>query len=233
MSRRLALALVLAGGSAFAQPAPDDAPPAEPAPAEPAPAEPAPEPAAPPPAVTTAAPPPAPADDDIGDQLIAAEVGLAMGGRVTPGGLRVAGHYLYQLSDHDWFDGTAGFTFGSGHAACFRDRMDHVVCDHGLTDGADVEIGANIRRVFGAQGMFRPFARLGIGFSLVRFSDDSVSGIAIPLHLGGGVRAAVSHAVAVVAEADLALGFGTFNRGLGGEPQLGLTITAGAEFRLK
>ena len=38
------------------------------------------------------------AADELGDQGIGAEVGLATGGRVTPGGLRVAGHYLYQLS---------------------------------------------------------------------------------------------------------------------------------------
>ena len=35
---------------------------------------------------------------------------------MTPGGLRVAGHYLYQLPTQDWFDGTASFTFGGGAA---------------------------------------------------------------------------------------------------------------------
>ena len=39
--------------------------------------------------------------------------------------------------------------------------------------------------------------------------------------------------IAVVAQADLQLGLGRFGRDLGTEPQLGMTVTAGAEFRLK
>ena len=34
-------------------------------------------------------------------------------------------------------------------------------------------------------------------------------------------------------ERDLQLGLGLFGRGLGAEPQLGMTVTAGAEFRLR
>ena len=48
-----------------------------------------------------------PSDEPLPDQSIAAAIGIASGGRVTPGGLRVTGHYLYQLSSSDWFDGTA------------------------------------------------------------------------------------------------------------------------------
>lgn len=171
--------------------------------------------------------------DDVGDQSVSAELGLATGGRVTPGGLRIAGHYLYQLSALDWFDGAASFTYGGGSAACFRDRMDATICDHGLADGGAVELSASVRRMFAANGSFRPFARAGIGLAIVRFSDDDVSGLAIPLHAGGGVRALVAPSIAVVAQADLALGLGFFNQGLGTEPQLGLTITAGAEFILR
>jgi len=152
---------------------------------------------------------------------------------VTPGGLRIAGHYLYQLSDRDWFDGVASFTFGSGHAACFRDRQDALVCSHGLADGSGIEVSVSVRRLFAPQGAFRPFARAGVGVGLVRFAGDDVSGLTIPLHGGGGVRVAVSPSIAVVAEGELALGVGGFNRGLGGEPQLGFAVTAGAEFRLK
>lgn len=171
--------------------------------------------------------------DDVGDQSVGAELGLAIGGRVTPGGLRVGGHYLYQLSRDDWFDGAASFTYGGGSAACFRDRSNATVCDHGLADGSGVELSANIRRLFAPNGRFRPFARAGIGLSIARFSDDDVSGVAIPLHLGGGVRSRVAPRIAVVAQADLALGLGWFTQGLGAEPQLGLTVTAGAEFILK
>jgi hypothetical protein len=170
--------------------------------------------------------------DAMPDQSLGAAMGLAGGGRVTPGGLRIAGHWLYQLSAQDWFDGTAAFTFGGGGAECYRDRMDFVICDHGFAEGRGVEIVAAVRRYFVPQGKYRPFARAGVGVSIVRFGDDDVTGLAIPLHLGGGVRAHLSKQVAVVALADLVAGIGRFNRGMGTEPQLGVAVTAGAELRL-
>ena len=173
------------------------------------------------------------ADDQIGDQGIGADVGIAAGGRVTPGGLRVAGHYLYQLSDRDWFDGTAAFTFGGGGAACSRDQMDTLSCDHGFTDGRSAQISASVRRMFAAQGAFRPFARAGLGVALVQFAGDDVSGVAVPLHVGGGIRARVASDVAVVAQGELQVGLGRFGDDLGIEPQVGVAFTAGAEFRLK
>ena len=178
---------------------------------------------------------PARGDDtsDLGDQGIGVAIGAASGGRVTPGGLRITGHYLYQLSDEDWFDGTASFTYGGGGAACFRDRMALLVCDHGLAQGAGIELAASVRRVFDPRGQFRPFARAGVGVSLVRFSDDKVSGVAFPLHLGGGMRTTVAPKVAIVIEGELVLGLGVFNQGLGAEPQLGLALAAGAEFTLE
>lgn len=232
MSRRLiAIPLVVAGSLAsvaHAQPAPAS-PPVQPAPAgaSPSPASPS------PPSPPSPATPAESGDNEIGDQGIAAELGLAAGGRVTPGGLRIAGHYLYQLSERDWFDGVASFTFGSGQAACFRDRQDALVCSHGLADGSGIEISLSVRRLFAPQGAFRPFVRAGVGVGLVRFAGDDVTGLTVPLHGGGGVRVAVAPAIAVVAEGELALGVGGFNHGLGGQPQLGLVVTAGAEFRLK
>lgn len=171
-------------------------------------------------------------EDAIPDQSLGGAIGIAGGGRVTPGGLRVEGHYLYQLSDRDWFDGTAGFTFGGGGAACYRDRMDYVICDHGFTKGRGVEVVAAVRRYFDAQGKYRPFARLGVGVAIARFGDDDVTGLAIPIHAGGGVRAAVSVDVAIVAMAELVAGIGRFDRDMGTEPQLGIAVTAGAELRL-
>ena len=170
---------------------------------------------------------------DIGDQGVGASTGLAAGGRFTPGGLRVAGHYLYQLAAQDWFDGMVSFTFGSGGAGCARDEMDVFVCDHGIASGGAIEVAAGVRRMFAAQGAFRPFARAAVGLSYVRYSADDLSGVALPVHLGGGVRARVSPDVAVVGLAELTLGLGRFGRGLGTEPQLGLAVTAGAEFRLR
>ena len=172
--------------------------------------------------------------DEIGDQGMGASVGVAGGTNFSPGGLRVAGHYLYQLSETDWFDGTASFTYGGRSAGCSPDQMSSALaCDHGVGDGASVEIAATVRRMFAAQGAFRPFARAGLGVAVVRYAGDDLSGIAFPIHLGGGVRTAISPSVAVVAQADLSLGVGAFGRGLGLEPQVGMTVTAGAEFRLR
>ncbi|HEU4732683.1 MAG TPA: hypothetical protein VFT22_32530 [Kofleriaceae bacterium] len=225
----IAIALALASGPAWAQPASDPDAAASPAPLfDPRAAAPA---RSPDPAAASGAPDQT-ASDDLGDQAVVAELGLAAGGRVTPGGLRIGGQYLYQLSERDWFDGAVSFTFGSGDAACFRDRSDQLVCDHGLADGFGLEVGASVRRIFAASGAFRPFARVGIGFGLARFGDDRVTGFTVPFHGGGGLRAQVSPGIAIVGEADLAVGFGTFGRGLGLEPQLGLTVAAGVEFRL-
>lgn len=254
MSRSL-IALVAMTAVAHAQgtePAPDVAPmpaedvaPAEDAlPAEdatPAPAEDAApalaqdvlnEPAAEPAADTAAADRPAAAPPDMSDQGIAATLGAAVGGRTTAGGLRVAGHYLYQLADQDWFDGTAAFVFGSGEPDCFRDRMDDVICEHGLADGYAVELSANVRRFLGGNEQFWPFARAGIGVAVVRFADDGITGVAFPLHLGGGLRVSVSEGIALIGQAELDLGLAVFGSGPGLEPQLGLNVSAGAEFRL-
>lgn len=233
----IAIALVAAAGAAHAQPAPDPIPTEQPLPGtspDPGPST-TPAPGAPPPVATTGPAIAAPTEEpnEIGDQTISVQVGAAGGGRVTPGGLRIAGQFLYQLSDEDWFDGAASFTFGSGSAACFRDRQDHVVCSHGVADGSGVEISASVRRMFAAHGVFRPFARLGVGLGLARFGDDDVSGFTIPAHAGGGLRVAMSPAIALVAEGELAFGFGSFSRGLGSQLQFGLAITAGAEFRLR
>lgn len=245
MQRLIAAAAIVvtgaATGAAHAQPAPDpgDAPAPAPDPAassappdpDASPPSPPSAPAAPsPPAASDAAPA---SSDDLADQALAAQIGLATGGRVTPGGLQITGHYLYQLSDRDWFDGMAGFTFGSSQAGCFRDRQSMRICSHGLTDGFGAELTAAVRRLFPAQGQFRPFARVGLGIGVARYSGDDVTGATFRLHGGGGVRVAVAPSLAVVADGDLQLGFGYFGGGLGNQPQLGLVITAGVEFRLQ
>lgn len=239
-------------GSAAAEPAgPGEPPPGEPPGTQPPPESGAPGATPPMPAETTPAPMPAPdaigpasapaapdapaADDtaEIGDQLLGGTLGLAAGGRSTAGGLRITGHYLYQLSSRDWFDGIASFTFGSGDPACFRDREDALVCDHGLADGGAIEVAAGVRRMFPPQGRFRPFVRAAVGIAVVRFSGDDLTGVAIPLHAGAGLRAQVADGVAVIALADATVGLGSFGRGLSGEPLFGLAVTAGAEVRLR
>jgi opacity protein-like surface antigen len=245
MSRHLialaaAFAATTAGARAtHAQPA-TPAPGGDPLPAEVAPQPPAPLPAIEPPSSVAPTPPatperaePAPSEGELGDQVVSAEAGIASGGRVTPGGLRINGHYLYQLSERDWFDGVVSFTFGSGRGGCFRDRSDAVICRHGLTDGAGVELSARIRRMLTPRGVFHPFAQIGIGLGLARFSDDDVSGVTFPLHVGGGVRVAVAPTIAIVIEDEIALGIGSFSRGLGIEPQFSFAFTAGVEFQLR
>jgi hypothetical protein len=171
---------------------------------------------------------------DMGDQAISAMLGAAGGGRSTPGGLLVAGHFYYQLSEMDWFDGSASFVFGSGAADCFRDRMNETVCDHGLADGYAAKLGFSVRRFMPtiASKDFWPFVRAGVGTSIVRFPDDAITGITFSLIGGAGLRASITEAVALTAGADLELGLGAFSNGLGAEPQLGVSISAGAEFKL-
>ena len=168
-----------------------------------------------------------------GDQGISAQMGLSGGGNLTPGGLRIDGHYLYQLSSQDWFDGVASFTYGGDSEGCYRDRMSTMVCNHGLTAGSAVEIAATVRRMFASYGAFTPFARAGLGVSIVRYSADDVSGFAIPLHAGGGVRVKVAPAVAVVAQGEMTLGLGAYSHDLGAETLFGMAFTAGAEFDLR
>src|SRR3569623_2922880 len=133
------------------------------------------------------------------EQAIGASVGVATGGRVTAGGLRIAGHYLYQLSDRDWFDGTAAFTFGGGSAACFHDRTDAFICDHGLAQGDAFELEAGVRHFLGGQGQFWPVLLGGIGLRGVDISADSVNGFGLAYHAGSGIRASVTRGGAITA----------------------------------
>ncbi len=167
------------------------------------------------------------------DQGIGAAIGVAAGGAVTPGGLRVSGHYLYQLSSTDWFDGVASFTYGGDTAGCYRDRVATTMCEHGLTAGSGVEIAATVRRMFAPQGVFQPFARVGIGASIARFVADDVVGFGLPIHAGGGVRARVAPSVSIVAQAEFTAGVGFYTKDLGAEPLIGMAVTAGAEFDLR
>jgi hypothetical protein len=174
-----------------------------------------------------------PPAESVGDQAITAAAGLAIGGHVTPGGLRVSGHYLYQLTSEDWFDGAAAFTFGSGSAACFVDRDGSEACTHGIADGDALELQAGVRRFLVGQGKFLPFLRAAIGIEYLRFGKDDVSGVGFPLHVGGGVRAEVADGIAVIGMGEAQIGIAAFGHALGTEAQFGFAVTAGAEFRLK
>ncbi len=167
------------------------------------------------------------------DQGIGVGLGLAVGGRLTPGGLRITGSYLYRLSERDWFDGAAAFTIGSSAAECFRDRLDERVCDHGALDGFSADFAFAVRRSFAPKKSFAPFARIGAAVRFVRFGGDEVAGLAIPLIGGGGVAVELSPTMRLVASGQLELGGGLFSRGLGTGPQLGLAVGTSIEFALR
>ena len=188
-------------------------------------------------ALVAAAPGGARAEDDVladpaGEQELGGSLGVEAGGRTSPGGLQLGGNYLYRLSDEDWFDGGVTITYGGGGAECFRDREGELLCDHGLVDGFAAELSGGVRRVFSGQDRFAPFARAAVGLRVATYTADDVTGLAIPLILGGGVRAVVEDWIAVVGGADLRVGPAFFEGDVGTEPHLTLSVHAGAEFRL-
>lgn len=166
-------------------------------------------------------------------QEIGATLGMALGGSMSPGGLAVAGRYLYRLSDDDWLESGVGFSFGSSAAACYRDRASEYVCDHGLLDGFAGEGSVGVRRYFAGQKEFRPFAKLGLGLRLVSFSGDDVLGVSVPVLVSGGVRAQVASRVLIVVDATLRAGPAFLNQNLGIQPSVALSIGAGVEFTLE
>jgi hypothetical protein len=170
----------------------------------------------------------------VDDQSIGPSLGVAGGGRTTPGGLLVAGHFLQRLNDVDWFDGSVSFVFGGGDAECFRDRMNAVLCDHGLADGYAGKIDTTFRRFWPqlANDMFLPFTRAGLGAAIMRFADDEITGIGFSLHAGAGLRTAVGDGIALTAIADFELGLAQFSNDVGTEPQLGFNFSVGTEFKL-
>lgn len=180
-------------------------------------------------AATAAAPDWVPA----GERELGLRLGLATGGRVTPGGVRMAGVMLYRLSDNDWFEGSMGFTFGRRGDGCYIERAGAFTCTHGALAGAGADLMAGIRRFVVPRKQFAPYLRAGVGLRLVRFPGDEVDGLAVPLVLGVGVRARVSDLIAVGGDAALEAGAGLFDRDLGLEPQLGLAVQATVEFWLE
>lgn len=171
--------------------------------------------------------------DTVGERELVASVGAALGGAdATPGGLRVSGAYLYQLSDLDWFEGGLAFTFGGGGAECFRDRLDELVCDHGAADGVAADLVGGVRRFFGGNQGFRPWVRPSVGLRLLRFGDDDLTGVGALLGATGGVRARIAETVAIGGHAGVEVGGAWVSGGYGLAPQLGLAIGVTAEIAL-
>lgn len=230
MRRISLLCLCLAGALWLARPALGQ-PGAAPAPAKTTTQDAASEPA------TTAAPEETSADeaedDDVaGERELGARLGVAMGRRFTPGGVRAAGVMLYRLSDDDWFEGSMAFTFGRSRTACFTDRDGDFACDYGVIDGTAIDLVAGIRRFLPGPERFAPYLRAGVGARFLSFGGDDVRGFAIPLSAGTGVRARVNELVAVGADVGGELGIAWLDHGLGSESQLGIVLQATVELWL-
>lgn len=172
------------------------------------------------------------ADADDGHIEIGGGLGVVTGGGSSAGGLNMGGNLLYRLDQIDWFEGNLSVTLGGSNPACFTDRQGDKVCTHGPVDGRMGEITAGIRRYLLPKEHFMPYVKLQVGVRFISFPDDGVNGIAIPIHLGAGVRARVTETISVGGGATLSLGAGWLNQQLGLEPQASLSVGLGVEFRL-
>lgn len=183
--------------------------------------------------VTTAAPTLALADDAAPQVALAAELGAVGGGGATPGGMRVGGRFLYRLAEHDWFDGGMAFTFGRRTAGCGAVGPDAMTCDHGVADGFAGDLSFGVRRDLGGQAGFVPFARVALFGRVLRFASDDVTGAAAGGEVGVGIRAAVRADLAIVGGATAFAGMAHLSDDIGAVGQLGLSIAAAAEFRMR
>lgn len=172
------------------------------------------------------------AEDDRSSRGMGGRLGVVAGGGLTPGGFAVAGNYLYRLSDVDWFDQRVDFSFGGQSPACFRDRSDEIICDHGLFDGFAAGLEFTVRRYIAAVDRFAPYIRGGIATRGLFFGDDGVRGLGLPLVFSAGMRGEVAERVFLTGEAALETGFAVFGSGLGLEPYAGFNVYVGAEFEL-
>jgi hypothetical protein len=170
--------------------------------------------------------------DPAGERELGARLGVAMGRRFTPGGVRVAGVMLYRLSESEWFDGSMAFTFGRSRSTCFTDRDGAFACDYGVIDGTAIDLVAGIRHFLPGPERFAPYVRAGVGVRLLSFGGDDVRGLAVPVSAGVGVRARVSDLVAVGGDVGAEAGIAWLDHGLGSQSQLGIVMQAMVELWL-
>lgn len=164
---------------------------------------------------------------------LAAELGAVGGGGATPGGMRVGGRYLVRLSERDWFDGGLAFTFGRPGPGCGRVSPQGMSCDHGVADGFSGDLSIGVRRELGRSTEFVPFVRVAAFARVLRFATDDVTGVAGGGELAAGLRARLRDDLSLVGSAAAFAGLARLGSGFGSAGQLGLTITAGAEFRMR
>jgi hypothetical protein len=168
------------------------------------------------------------------DMALGARVGMQLGvGRVTPGGLRVAGVFLHRLDADWWFDGEAAFSFGGGGMECRPSATGDLECDHGLVEGAGAQGIAGVRWSLGrAPSGFEPYLRGGVGLAYASFGDDEISGLAILGQLAAGGRFRIADRIAVGAESAVFFGPGFYSDDLGTVGYGGLIVQGGVEIDL-
>ena len=163
-------------------------------------------------------------------QQLGAQVGAVTGGTTTPGGVGVAGHYSYRLSSKDWIVVGADFVFGRQQSACGMAVDSGLDCDHGLASGFAAGLDVGVRRYLASQGSFVPYVQGGFAVHVARFRADELTGLAIPVVVGGGIRASASDVVGIFAGAQLRVGPSWYNRGLGSRAYASMLVAAGVEF---
>lgn len=164
------------------------------------------------------------------------EVGVGVGAQAgfagwAPGGAKVFVSYQRAFSDRLALDLGVNVVFGNrwGNRGCFySDYLDRWVCDHLNWHGAVLEGAGGVAWRFktGTQAL-RPFVRVQ---GLVAYvSYPTVGGFALAARGGGGLQVFLHPRVALVAEANLALGFALLSRA-GGNLYLALDLSLGATF---
>jgi hypothetical protein len=149
---------------------------------------------------------------DVNKQELGVRLGLALGvGGVSPGGLDVGGDWIYQLTEHVWFDGEATFLLGASDPVCYLARDRSQVCGTGALSGTAFEVRTGVV-FFGpkkANG-FVEFLRAGVGLGIVTLPGDRVTGVALPIWVAPGVRTRVTDSVALRGEGVFSIGPGFY-----------------------
>jgi hypothetical protein len=157
------------------------------------------------------------------DQELGVRIGGGLGANVSPGGLEIAGLYLYRLAESDWLESSVGFTYGGSGNGC---------CDHGLVSGFAGEVSAALRHFFAESAGLYPYASLGLALRLVSYGDNDVRGLAWPFVVGGGARLPLGKGVSLVGGGLMRLGAGIYSDGMGVQPHVTVGIHVGMEFAL-
>jgi hypothetical protein len=180
------------------------------------------------------------ADDQAPPPVAKQEVGARLGlqldlGDYGAGGARVGGVWIYQLSEHWWFDSGADAVFGGSGGECFlsRDPGGTRVCDRGAVDGFAFDVTLGVRYAFAAPASgFVPYLHGGLGGGLASLGTDGVSGLRLSFWAGAGLRRRVTDTVAIVGEAQLQLGPALLSDDVGTRAFLEGALVFGVDFAL-